>query len=410
MMSEVKKLLRLLRDFPLFILIGIGAGFLGYLFRLSITWAGTIRHQYPRLIFLLPVVGVLVTVLYQLGLKEHKNGPKTVISAIRDNSSLKGIQIPLVFFASILTHLTGGSAGREGAVLEMGGVLGDRIVSLLHYPGQKGRRHHAIRLVLAREMSKAQRDVAILCGMAGAFSALFVTPLTAVFFVLEITESRQILHRFIPVFTTSIISFMVVCLLGWKPYQLPYYLPEALPAGSLLRAALLATVCSPVGYFFCMMIKGVPHIAQVYIKWDYLRAFLFSVGVIIFTFFLKTDKFNGLGTEAINDALLGKGGYTDFFWKTILTAMTLAAGLKGGEIIPAIFVGATFGAAYSPLFGFPPDLGAAVGLVGCLSATAKVPIAAVLLGVELFGGKGIIFYAIASVICYFLSGKNGLYR
>ena len=409
-MSEVKKLLTLLRDFPLFILIGIGAGFLGYIFRLLITWAGTFRHQHPRLIFLLPVAGIIVTALYQLGLKKHKNGPQTVISAIRNNSSLKGNQISLVFFASILTHLTGGSAGREGAVLEMGGVLGDRIVSLLHYPGQKGRRYHVNRLLSSQEMFRTQRQVAILCGMAGAFSALFVTPLAAVFFVLEITESRQILHRFVPVFKTSIISFIVVCLLGWKPYRLPYYLPEALPAGSLFRAALLATVCSIVGHFFCAMIKGVPHIAQVYIRRNYLRTFLFSVGVIILTFLLKTDKYNGLGTETINNALLGRGGYTDFFWKTIMTALTLAAGLKGGEIIPAIFVGATFGAAYSPLLGFPPDLGAAVGLVGLLSATAKVPIAAVLLGAELFGGEGILFYTIASVICYYLSGKKGLYR
>ena len=205
------------------------------------------------------------------------------------------------------------------------------------------------------------------------------------------------------------ISFFVVCLLGWRPSRLPYYFPGTLPNGSLLRAALLAIVCSLVGRFFCVTIKGVPHLARTYIKESYLRVFLLSVGIVLLTLLLKTDKYNGLGTETINEALHGSGEYTDFFWKTILTSLTLAAGLKGGEIIPAIFVGTTFGAAYSPLFGLPHDLGAALGMVGILSAVAKTPVAAVLLGVELLGGEGIFFYAVASVVCYFLSGKNGLY-
>ena len=174
MIGEIKKLAHLLRDFPLFILVGIGAGFVGYAFRLFVSWAGIFRHQYPNLIFLLPITAIFITVLYRFVLKDRKNGTKTVISAVRNNSSLKTVQLPLVFLASILTHLTGGSAGREGAVLEMGGVLGNQAVSLLRSPVKKGRRHHKIRFLSEQETYDTQRRVAILCGMAGAFSALFV--------------------------------------------------------------------------------------------------------------------------------------------------------------------------------------------------------------------------------------------
>lgn len=409
MMSEIKKLIHLLQDFPLFFLCGISAGVLGYAFRQSIAYAGNLFHLYPRLIILLPVTAILVSSLYQLTLKKRKNGAKTVISAVRNNSSLKSVQLPLVFLSSFFTHLTGGSAGREGAVLEMGGIIGDRAAALYRSSIQKERRHHKNRSHLIEMTFSTRRRVAILCGMAGAFSALFVTPLAAAFFVLEVTDSRQILHRFVPVFTTSMISFSVVCLLGWEPTRLPYHLPDILPTGSLLRAALLVAACSLVGRFFCLMIKSVPRLTRLYLRNAPLRALILSIGVVGLTFFLKTDRYNGLGTEAINEALLGRGEYFDFFWKTLMTALTLSAGLKGGEIIPAVFVGATFGAAFSPLIGFLPDLGAAICVVGILAAVAKVPIAAFLLGIELFGVEGTFFYAVASVICFFLSGKEGLY-
>lgn len=409
MIGEIKKLAHLLRDFPLFILVGIGAGFVGYAFRLFVSWAGNFRHQYPILIFLLPITALFITALYRFVLKDRKNGTKTVISAVRINSSLKTVQLPLVFLASILTHLTGGSAGREGAVLEMGGVLGNQAVSLLRSPVKKGRRHHKIRFLSEQETYDTQRRVAILCGMAGAFSALFVTPLAAVIFVLEVTDSRQIIHRFVPVFITSIISFIVVCLLGWEPTRLPLSLPESLPTGSLFRVVILACACSIVGRLFCVMIKGVPRLARLYIKQSYLRVFLASSGVLLLTLLLKTDKYNGLGIETINEALQGKGNYDDFIWKTILTALTITSGLKGGEIIPAIFVGATFGAAFSPLIGILPNFGAVVSIVGILTSVAKVPVAAFLLGIELFGIEGIMFYGVTSIICYFLSGRKGLY-
>ena len=112
MMTEIKKLTYLLRDFPLFVLVGISAGILGYAFRQSIAWAGTVRYQYPKLIFLLPFAAILVTALYRLILSGYKNGPKTVIKAVRDNGKINSVQLPLVFLASCLTHLTGGSAGR----------------------------------------------------------------------------------------------------------------------------------------------------------------------------------------------------------------------------------------------------------------------------------------------------------
>lgn len=410
MMTEIRKLVRLLRFFPFFILSGITAGLFGYAFRQSIVWVGAIRHQFPFLIYFLPVIALVVHTLYRNIPAEKRCGAKSVIAAVKNNAPVSLQQIPLVFIASVLTHLFGGSAGREGAVLEMGGVLGDQTARILHYLDRKGRGFRKIRLIPTRESWETQRQVAILCGMAGAFSALFVTPLAAVFFVLEITDSHQILHRFVPVFFSSSIAFALVCFLGWQPESQPYFLPNPLPTAAFLRAMIVAAGCGIVGRFFCLWLRGSKHIFYTGIHNGYIRTLTASLLIVLFSTFLNTEKFNGLGEETIHAALNGLSEPLDFFWKAVLTGLTLAAGLKGGEIIPAVFVGATFGSSFSSLIGFLPDFGASMGIVAILSAAAKTPIAAFLLGIELFGVEGIFFYAAASAIAYFVSGKTSLFR
>lgn len=410
MKNEIKKLVRLLRYFPFFILSGIAAGLFGFAFRQSIAWAGGIRRQYPFLLYFLPLIALFVYALYQRVLADQSNGPQSVISAVKNNTSVSLRQIPLVFIASVFTHLCGGSAGREGAVLEMGGVLGDQTAAMLHYFDQKGRGLRRLGFISKRQSWETQRRVAILCGMAGAFSALFVTPLAAVFFVLEITDSHQILHRFVPVFFSSVIAFALVCLLGWQPVSHQYFLPNPLPAAAFLRSLVVAAGCGVVGRFFCLWLKGSRRFFDSRIQNGYVRVLGASVLVSLLSTLLRTDKFNGLGVEAIHAALNGLSAPLDFFWKTVLTGLTLAAGLKGGEIIPAVFVGATFGASFSSSIGFLPDFGASIGIVAILSATAKTPLAAFLLGVELFGVEGSFFYAAASAVAYFTSGKISLFQ
>lgn len=444
-MTEFERLIRLLHRFPLFIITGVGAGLIGYFFREAIRLAGFYRKEEPFFLLALPIAGIVIFSLYRSFRLEKKSGALSVIAAVRDGRRLSWIQLPLVFLASVLTHLVGGSAGREGGVLEMGGVLGDKAISFLKSGRKKkqARRRGAppcaedvgniarrgitekdggqarpagappcaerVGNFARRGITADERKVAILCGMSSAFSALFVTPLAAVFFVLEITDKKEILHRFVPVFISSMIAFGVVCLLGWGPTRHPFYLPNPLPAAPFVKTAILAAGCGLVGRVFCLLMRRTPTVFQRVLKNGYLRGAAGGALILTMTILLGTDKFNGLGEETIHSAFSGQAEPLDFFWKMIFTAMTVGAGFKGGEIIPAFFVGSTFGAVFAGWIGFLPDFGGSLGSVAILAAVAKSPIAAFVLGVELFGAEGTLFFALAAFISYSVSGKAGLY-
>lgn len=380
------------RKLLLSILIGAAAGYAGAFFKLSVGWASNIRNEHPWLLLFLPPAGLLIFALYRLCHYRREPGVDTILGSIRSGAKIRFKQAPLVFFSSILTHLVGGSAGREGAVLEIGGAIGAKI----------GR---------ATNLLPNKRRLPVLCGMCAAFSALFGAPITAVFFILEITGPKIYHYRgFFFCLVSSLTAWCCFLSTGQVAPVQVFNLPPLFSPETILQVALVSILCGAGGLFFCVMIRLIPAGMTYYCPNGYLRGFLGGTALLFLTLWIGSTRWNGLGADAIFAALGGVSRPDDFFFKTILTAVTLGAGFKGGDIIPALFVGATLGAQAGYLVGLDACCAAALGMVALFSVVTRCRIAAIFLGLEIFGGGSLPICIITALVAYLFSGSWSLFR
>ena len=376
----------------LLIAVGTGAicGLVGSAFHIAVKYATALRTEHAWLLYTLPVGGVLIALVYKLTKMEGK-GTNDVIDSIHCGDRVPILLVPVIFIATVITHLCGGSAGREGAALQIGGGIGC----------QMGR--------LCRLDEKDMRLVT-LCGMSAVFSALFGTPLTATIFALEVV-SVGIVHYsgLLPCLVASLVAYGVSLLFHLAPTQFAVA-AQSLEAGMLLKVAGVAAVCAVVSILFCELLHATEHLAAKALHNTFLRAAAGGVLLIGLTLLLDTRDYNGAGGEVIAAAIeQGSAAPLAFLWKMLLTAVTIGCGFKGGEIVPTFFVGATLGCVVGPLLGVPAGFAAAVGLVAMFCGVVNCPIASILLSIELFGGEGVIYFALTCGIAYMLSGYFGLY-
>ena len=372
------------------LLTGAAGGLVGSLFHLSVSRATAIRETHPWLLYLLPVAGLVIGIIYYSLHTENKN-TNTVIDSIQQGEKVPLALVPTIFLATAITHLFGGSAGREGAALQIGGSLGNAV----------GR--------LCRLDDKDMR-IATLSGMSAVFSALFGTPLTATVFALEVISVGVIYYSaFVPCLVASLIALQISAAFGIAPEH--FLIPQlTLQGGMALRVAALAILCTIISIVFCLAMHGTKHYLEKWIPNDFVRVLVGGSAIVGLTLLLGTTEFNGAGMESIKRAL--EQGVTRpdaFFWKLLFTAITLGTGYKGGEVVPCFFVGATFGCAVGGLLGIPAGFAAAIGLVCVFCGAVNCPLASILLSVELFGSSGIIYFALACGLAYMLSGYFGLY-
>ena len=367
---------------------GIG-GLVGSAFHLSVNWAATFRAAHPWLLWLLPVGGLLIAAIYRLTKMENKN-TNAIIDAIHFGDKVPLLLVPAIYLSTVITHLFGGSAGREGAALQIGGDLGKHFGKMLR-------------------MDDKDCRLATLCGMSALFSALFGTPLAAVFFALEVVSIGVLYYSgLIPCITSSLVAYAVSLRFGIEPMRFAVAAPET-GALTLARAAVLALGCALVSILFCEALHRTEHLAERLVKNDYLRAFLGGCLVIALTLLAGCRDYNGAGMDVIARALAGEADGWAWLLKILFTAVTIGCGFKGGEVVPSFFVGATFGCAAGALLGLPPAFAAAIGLVAVFCGAVNCPIASVVLSVELFGADAMLYFAIACAISYVLSGYCGLY-
>ena len=312
-----------------------------------------------------------------------------IIAAISDNA---GIFLFLVLLGIIvaLVNLAGGSAGREGAALQIGGDLGEHFGKMLR-------------------MDDKDCRLATLCGMSALFSALFGTPLAAVFFALEVVSIGVLYYSgLIPCITSSLVAYAVSLRFGIEPMR---FAVAALDTGALTlaRAAVLALGCALVSILFCEMLHRTEHLTERLVKNDYLRAFLGGCLVIALTLLAGCRDYNGAGGHVIAAALGGTAKPEAFLLKIVFTAVTLGCGFKGGEIVPTLFVGSTFGCAAGALLGLPAGFAAALGITGLFCGMTNCPLTSLLISVELFGADGLLCYAVVCAVSYVCSGYRGLY-
>ena len=372
------------------LIVGALCGVIGSAFHMGVEIATEFRLEHPFMLYLLPAAGLLIVLVYRMSRTEGK-GTDHILEEVQAGKGLPVLLLPSIFFSTILTHLCGGSAGREGAALQMGGTIGYHTGKLLHLDDKDSR-------------------IATMTGMAAFFSALFGTPLTAAVFAMEVVSVGLLYHMaLIPCLTAALVAYGVSFLAGLAPTHFLVAAPE-LHAFMLIRVAVLAALCALLSIVFCDAMHGMHVLFARKIPNPWQRAFAGGLMVIALTFLARSGDYNGAGMSVITAAIEeGHAVPTAFLWKILFTAVTLGAGFKGGEVVPSFFVGAAFGCIAGPFLGIPAGFAAAVGLISVFCGAVNAPIASIFLSVELFGAEGILFFALACGISFVLSGYNGLY-
>ena len=373
------------------ILSGLIVGGIGTLFYFGMYLVTLTRTKNPWLIFLLPVSGLVIVGCYRLLHDEKDTGTNLVLSAIHSDEELPLRMAPLIFLSTLITHLFGGSAGREGAALQLGGSIGNGLGKLFCFDDK-------------------DKHIMIMCGMSAAFSALFGTPMAAAVFSMEVVSVGVMYYAaLVPCVISSLVASMVARYFGVSQ---ELFLIEKIPTFRFLPAvkiSVLAILCAGVSILFCIMLHSSDHLYKRFFKNAYLRIFVGGCLVIALTLLVGDQTYNGAGMNMIEQYMQGQVPPEAFILKMLFTAVTLGAGFKGGEIVPSFFTGAAFGCLFGNILGFSPSLCTAVGMTAVFCGVTNCPITALLISFELFGYDAMPYFLLAVAFSYMLSGYYGLY-
>lgn len=371
--------------------IGAVVGVVGIIFHILLEEVTAFRMSHPWILFLLPLGGLVIAGLYHLLRMQNDRGTNLILIAVRVNEKVSLRLTPLIFISTIITHLLGGSAGREGAALQIGGSIGSFI-------GRK------------IKLDEKDERIITMCGMSAGFAALFGTPVAAVVFSMEvITVGIMHYSAIVPSIIAAITATGISMACGVMPTAFTSESVPALSPSGVGSVILLGMFCAGVSVLFCLAMETAGKYYKQIFKNGYIRIFVGGCIVVAITLLLGTRDYNGAGMDVIARAIAGEAEYPAFLWKILLTALTLGAGYKGGEIVPSFFVGATFGCVIGPWIGLPASFAAGTGMAALFCGVTNCPIASVILCVELFGAEGIAYYTLACAVSYMLSGYYGLY-
>lgn len=372
--------------------IGFVIGLVGIAFHLSLEWATEFRTENPWLLWLLPIGGLAIVLAYRLAGMEKDRGTNFILVAVRSNEAVTLKTAPLIFFSTVVTHLLGGSAGREGAALQLGGSIASSF----------GRNF---------ALDEKEERIMTMCGMAAGFAALFGTPLTSVIFAMEvITVGVMHYSAIVPCIISALVAAGLSKAVGITPTAFQIVgIPETIGFETCWLVAVLGILCAVLSVVFCIVMEQTGHAYRKYLKNPMVRVFVGGCIVIAATYLVGCRDYNGAGMDIIVKALHGDAKAEAFLLKILFTALTLGAGFKGGEIVPSFFIGATFGCIVGPLLGLPAAFAASLGMAAVFCGVTNCPLASIMLCIELFGFHGTGYYALCCAISYMLSGYYGLY-
>lgn len=387
-----KYILLFLRDFVLAVIVGAGVGAYSTVFGMLVGWAGAFRQSHEWITLLLPVAGLAIAALYRGSKCADSKGTNRVILSISEGDNIRLQMAPLITVSTVITHLFGGSAGREGAALQIGGCLGQNFAKLL-------------------KVNSGTMKILTMCGMSAAFSALFGTPVAAAIFSIEIVSVGVMYYSAImPCAAASATGYIVSVLMGAGHERWSGIVSMAgFDWLMCLKVCALGVLCAILSIFFCIAMHRCEEAYRKFIPDQYIRALTGGFLVIAVTMVTGTADYQGAGTDIIEAALGGSAAPYAFALKIILTALTLGAGFKGGEIIPTIFAGATFGCVAGPLLGIPAPCAAALGVCGLFCGVTNAPLATLAICFELFGFEGALYFLLVAAISFRLSGYYSLY-
>lgn len=385
-----KNILYFIRWTAISIVMGTVCGLIGTAFGYGVIYAQRLFKTHSFMLYLMPVAGVLIVLLHQMFHELGNRGTNLILESISSDERIPMATLPCIFISTILSQAVGASAGKEGAALQIGGCIGNYFGDVFH-------------------MDERDKKVMIMSGMSGCFGAIFGTPLAAAMFGIEVISIGVAYYAaLVPCVFASFIGAQISGALGLHGES---FLILHIPKFSLVPALYtvgLGLTCALLSVCFCILLHETQHLYKNKIGNVYVRI-LVAAGLSIALALIFGRDYCGAGFNLVEKAVDGESAYLGFLLKMIFTAVALGGGFKGGEIVPTLAVGASFGCTFGLLTGFEPSLCAAAGMLANFVGVTNCPIATMFLGFELFGFEAMPYFAVAVAISFTLSGYYGLY-
>ncbi len=372
---------------------GILAGTASAIFLLSLQWATSMRLAHPELLFLLPVAGFIIGWIYFNYAGAAARGNNLVIDEVNTNREPIPLRMaPMVLLGTVITHLFGGSAGREGTAIQMGASLADGLQRKLG-------------------LSQEDRRLMLMAGISGGFGSVFGTPIAGFVFGLEVQSIGRIRYEgIIPCLIAAVVGDIVTRAWGVTHSVYPKLAEVSLNNGLLIKVALGGIAFGLASFLFIEMTHGIKHFMAHFFGWSPLRPAIGALVIIGLTLLLGTQDYLGLSLPLIQQSVNGTGVIAlAFLLKIIFTSVTLGSGFLGGEVTPLFVIGSTLGYTMGRLLGVDPVFMASIGFVSVFAGAANTPLACALMGIELFGGGSALYIVVGTVVAYLSSGLRSIY-
>lgn len=373
--------------------IGISTGCASAFFLASLNWITDYREQHLWIISLLPLAGLLIGLMYFYWGKNVIKGNNLILEEYeKPQKEIPLKMAPLVLISTLITHLFGGSAGREGTAVQMGGAIADQLTSIFN-------------------LNKEARKIILILGISAGFASVFGTPFTAAIFAIEILYFSAFSYKnLLPSFLVAFVAYYTVEF--WKIKHTHYHIPEIpeMSFPNLFWIILTGVLFGLTAMLFAQLTHFWNHLFAKTLKFPPLRPFFAGIVIAVAVFTMSSTQFIGLGIPTIVTSFEHPQAFYVFLLKILFTSFTLGAGFKGGEVTPLFFVGATLGSALSFFVPLPVAFLAGIGFVAVFSGATHTPIACTIMGMELFGVECGLYVGLACIVSYFCSGPVGIYQ
>ena len=373
--------------------VGVLSGTASAFFLKSLNYVTDVRMNHGWLLFLLPLGGALVSYLYMKFGQNSAKGNNLILEQINEGQESIPLRMaPLVLFGTLVTHLFGGSAGREGTAVQMGGSLAEWFGKLIR-------------------IDAADRKILLMCGISGGFGSIFGTPLAGTIFGLEVIAIGLISHRaLLPCFAASFVGDLIATRI-WGAHHIHYRIGivPGVEMSIVLKVVVASILFGLVSLLFSELTHALKRGFAVVFKNPMLKSAVGGFAVIALVAIVGTRDYLGLGLPLIQQSFEGEVSPLAFLWKLLFTSVTLGAGFQGGEVTPLFAIGATMGHSLADLFGLYAPFLAALGFIAVFCGATNTPIACFIMGIELFGSEAAVYLFIACLVSYIFSGHSGIY-